>query len=134
MLPLVVVAVVMVTALVTVVTDVGALWLSRRSLQATVDGAALAGARAVDLAAIYAGGSTGDLALDPPAVRVAVRDYTRAIPSVRELAGFRVVSVRVSGAVVTVRANALVRLPFVALVTGRSIVITAEASARTSVG
>ena len=51
MIPLVLGMLLITTLLVTVVTDVGSMWLARRSLQATVDGAALAGSRAVDLAA-----------------------------------------------------------------------------------
>ncbi len=133
-LPLVIGVVVILTALVTVVTDVSVLWLQRRSLQATVDGAALAGAQAVDLRVVYAGGARGDQPLDPRAVRVAVRTYTRAVPSARELDAFRVVSVTVIGPTVTVRAQATARPPFLVFLTGRGVAVVAEASARTSAG
>ena len=49
MIPLVLGFLLVTTMLLTVVTDVGSMWLARRSLQATLDGAALAGSRAVDL-------------------------------------------------------------------------------------
>ena len=133
-LPLVIGVVVLVVSLVTVVTDVSVLWLQRRSLQATVDGAALAGAQAVDLRTVYAGGARGDLPLDPPAVRAAVRAYASAVPSARGLVSFRVTAVRVSGATVTVRAQALARPPFLSWLTGSGVPVVAEAGARTTAG
>ena len=133
-LPLVIGVVILVASLVSVVTDASALWLQRRSLQATVDGAALAGAQAVDLATVYAGGARGDLVLDPGAVRTAVRAYVAAVPSARRLASFRVTSVRVVAATVTVRAQALARPPFLSWVTGGGVRVVAEASARSTVG
>ena len=133
-LPLVIGVVVLVVSLVTVVTDAGVLWLQRRSLQAAVDGAALAGAQAVDLPTVYAGGARGDLPLDPPAVRTAVRAYVAAVPSARRLLSLRVTSVRVSTATVTVRAQALARPPFLSWLTGSGVTVVAEASARTTAG
>ena len=133
-LPLVIGVVVLVVSLVTVVTDAGVLWLQRRSLQATVDGAALAGAQAVDLPTVYAGGARGDLPLDPPAARTAVRAYVAAVPSARRLLSLRVTSVRVSTATVTVRAQALARPPFLSWLTGSGVTVVAEASARTTAG
>ncbi len=131
-LPLVIGAVVVVLTLVTVVTDVSVLWLQRRSLQATVDGAALAGAQAVDLDAVYAGGAHGDLLLDPRAARTAVRGYVRAVPT--SLRSLRVSSVVVTGTTVTVRATALASPPFLAFLTGRGVTVVAEASAVTTAG
>lgn len=133
-LPLVIGVVVLVLSLVTVVTDTSVLWLQRRSLQATVDGAALAGAQAVDLPTVYAGGARGDLLLDPPAARAAVRAYVAAVPSSHRLASFRVTSVRVATATVTVRAQALARPPFLSWLTGSGVTVVAEASARTTAG
>ena len=133
-LPLVIGVVVLVLMLLTVVTDTGVLWLQRRSLQATVDGAALAGAQAVDLAAVYAGGAHGDLRLDPGSARSAVRTYAAAVPSSRLLSSFRVTTIRVSVATVTVRAQAVARPPFLAWLTGRGVTMVAEASARTTTG
>ncbi len=132
-LPLVIGVVVIVMALLTVVTDVSVLFLQRRSLQATVDGAALAGAQAVDLAPVYSGGAHGDLRLDPPAVRAAVRMYVSAVPSVRELVGFRLTALRVDAATVTIRARATARPPFLSFLNGQGVIVVAEASARTSV-
>jgi uncharacterized membrane protein len=131
-LPLVVGVVVIVLALVTVVTDVGVLYLQRRSVQAVVDGAALAGAQAVDLAEVYAGGANGDLVLDPRSARAAAAGYIRAIPS--PPSGLRVTSVRVVTTTVTVRAQAVVSPPFLAFLTGRGVTVVAEASARTTAG
>jgi uncharacterized membrane protein len=129
-LPLIIGSVVVMTMLVTVVTDVSVLWLGRRSLQATVDGAALAGAQAVDLSAVYADQAVGDLALDPRAARTAVRSYTRGLPSAQRLPGFRVTGVTVAATSVQVRAAATLRLPFLSFLTGRGVPVVAEASAR----
>jgi hypothetical protein len=128
-LPLVVGAVVVVLLLVGVVTDTSVLWLQRRALQSTVDGAALAGAQAVDLASVYAGGAHGDLTLAPAAVRRAVRRYLAATPSDDELPRFRLTSTTVDGPVVTVAASSTVTLPFTTLLTGRGVVVRADASA-----
>jgi hypothetical protein len=131
-LPLVIGLVAIVLALVTVVTDVGALWLQRRSLQATVDGAALAGAQAVDLRTVYAGGAHGTLPLDPAASRRAVRSFLAAAPEAKKLNGFRLSSVRLTTGTVQVRATSTARLPFLSAVTGRGITIVAEATASTT--
>lgn len=63
--------------LVAVVTDVTALYLQRRDLVSAADGAALAGAQAVDEATIYTQGlpASGPLPLDEAAARVAVHEY-----------------------------------------------------------
>ena len=131
MIPLVLGMVVITTMLVTVVTDVGSMWLARRSLQATVDGAALAGSRAVDLEAIYAGQSRGRLTLDSPAANQAVRDFVAVSPSVRQLRMFRVTAIRVSGSAITVRAQATIRPPFMSLLSAHDVAIVAQASAET---
>jgi uncharacterized membrane protein len=128
-LPLVVGAVVVVLLLVGVVTDTSVLWLQRRALQSTVDGAALAGAQAVDLASVYAGGAHGDLTLAPAAVRRAVRRYLAATPSDDDLPHFRLTSTTVDGSVVTVAASSTVTLPFTTLLSGRGVVVRADASA-----
>lgn len=133
-LPLVIGVVVIVIALVTVVTDTGVLWLQRRSLQATVDGAALAAAQALDLPKVYAGGASGDLALDETAARSAVRTYVAAIPSAKRLTSFRVTGVRVSGPTVTVLATAVAHPPFTTWLIGSGVTITARASARDTAG
>ena len=63
--------------LVAVVTDVTALYLQRRDLVSAADGAALAGAQAVDEETIYTQGlpASGPLPLDEAAARVAVHEY-----------------------------------------------------------
>lgn len=131
MLPLVIGMVVVATLLVTVVTDLGTMWLARRSLQATVDGAALAGSRSVDLAAIYAGRSRGPLLLDPAAAKSAVHSFVSVAPSARQLRAFNVTSVVIHGSTITVRAQATIRPPFIALLGNSDVRIVAQASAQT---
>jgi uncharacterized membrane protein len=126
MLPLVIGLVVVVVSLIAVVTDAGALWLARRSLQSTVDGAALAGAQGVDLASVYAGGAAGDLELDPARARAGVRTYLRQTPSDQPV---RLTRVAVSTTEVVVDARTTVRLPFTSFVTGRGVPVVAEATA-----
>lgn len=127
-LPLVIGFVVVVLLLVGVVTDTSVLWLRRRAVQSTVDGAALAGAQAVDLGAVYAGGAHGDLPLaSTAAVRRAVRRYLAATPS--DATGFRLTSTTVRGSVVTVEGRSTVSLPFTSLLTGRGVTVRADASA-----
>jgi uncharacterized membrane protein len=133
-LPLVIGVVVVVVMLVTVVTDVSVLWLQRRSLQATVDGAALAGAQAVDLPTVYADGAAGDLRLDPRSARGAVRAYAASVPSSQQLAGFRLTAITLTPTTVTVRAEAVARPPFLSWLTGRGVTVVAQASARTTTG
>jgi uncharacterized membrane protein len=129
-LPLVIGFVVVVLLLVGAVTDASVLWLQRRALQSTVDGAALAGAQAIDLDAVYAGGARGDLALASTAtVRRAVRRYLAATPSDDGLPQFRLTSTTVEGSVVTVAARSTVSLPFTTLLTGRGVAVRADASA-----
>ncbi len=128
-LPLVIGFVVVVLLLVGVVTDTSVLWLQRRALQSTVDGAALAGAQAVDLQAVYAGGAHGDLPLASTAtVRRAVRRYLAATPSDNRLPAFRATTA-VDGPVVTVSGRSTVSLPFTTLLTGRRVTVQADASA-----
>jgi uncharacterized membrane protein len=133
-LPLVLGVVVIVVMLVTVVTDASVLWLQRRSLQATVDGAALAGAQEVDLASVYSGGAHGPLVLDPRAARAAVRAYAAAVPSSRQLSAFRLVAITVTPTTVTVRAQAVARPPFLSWLTGRGVTVVAQAGASSTTG
>jgi uncharacterized membrane protein len=133
-LSLVIGAVVIVLSLVTVVTDVGVLWLQRRSLQATLDGAALAGAQSVDLPTVYAGGANGDLRLNATSARAAVRTYLAAVPSSKQPTSFRVTQVRVVTTTITVRGTAVAHPPFLSWITGSGVTITAQASARTTTG
>ena len=131
MIPLVLGMVLITTLLVTVVTDVATMWLARRSLQATVDGAALAGSRAVDLGAIYAGQSRGPLRLNAAEAHVAVRNYVAVSPSAHALKSFRITSIQVSESTIRVRAQATVRPPFASLLGTHDVVVAAQASALT---
>lgn len=114
---------------VAVVTDAAALFLHRRSLAAAADGAALAGAQGVDLAAVYAGRADGTLPLTSKAVRSRVRAYVSA--SAPDAA--RVLVARTDGTRVRVRLGETVRLPFRSWlpVGDTSVEVVAEAVAET---
>ena len=133
-LPLIIGLVAIVITLVTVVTDVGSLWLQWRALQATADGAALAGAQAVDLRTVYAHGARGVLPLDPASARQSVRAFLAAAPEAKRLNGFRLSSVRLTTGTVQVRVTSTARLPFLSALSGRGITIVAEATASTTTG
>lgn len=134
MIPLALGFLIITTTLLTVVTDVGSMWLARRSLQAAVDGAALAGSREVDLAAIYSGRSRGPLLLDAPAAASAVRRFLAQDPSSHGFRSLHLTQVRVTGSTISVRAQATIAPPFLSLLNSGQVVIAAQASAETVAG
>jgi hypothetical protein len=104
-LPLVLLSFLLAGLLVAAGTAASAAFLAQRDLAGVCDGAALAGAAAVDRTAI--GGSTRALPLHPPAVLAAVEEYrTRAArPGL-------VLAATTDGVTVTVSCHRTVRVPF----------------------
>jgi Flp pilus assembly protein TadG len=101
--------------LVTLVVDVSKVYLDRRSLVAAADGAAITAANQPDLDRVYAG--AGDvLPLSELGTRSAVRQYARDADLTGRFDGFEVVDVHTDGQTVTVRLRAIVRMPFVNLI------------------
>lgn len=93
---------------VAVVVDASVMFLRQRSLQSVADGAALAGAQAIDLEAYYRRGADYRIQLDPQQVQRAVQHYVRnASPS-----GVSLESVELVGRTVIVRMRTEVRPPF----------------------
>jgi Flp pilus assembly protein TadG len=133
---LVVGMVVLLVLLVTVVVDVTALFLARKDLLAAADGAALAGAQAVDAERLYTEGvSPGLLPLDPTEAERAARAYLAEAGVGEGLAGLQV-EVVATGTTVTVRLDGVARLPFVSDVTpgaAAGVRVSASASASTAV-
>lgn len=128
--------VVLLLLLVTVVTDVTRLFLARRDLLSAADGAALAGAQAVDAERLYRDGiGSGALPLDPAAAERAARDYLADVGVADEVTALDV-DVRATATTVTVQLNGTVRLPFVSHVTPGSaggVAVTSTATASTQV-
>jgi uncharacterized membrane protein len=121
--------------LVAVVTDVSALYLERRELIAAVDGAALAGAQAVDEESIYRDGlpPSGPVPLDADAAEQAARDY---LADAGVLSSKTDVTVTASTTTVTVALTSRFDLPVASTVTAGSSGTTpvfASATARTAV-
>jgi len=120
---------------VVVVVDASALFMARRDLLAAADGAALAGAQAVDEAAVYREGVHGSLPLDARRVQLAVDDYLRFSGVSGSVDGLQV-DVTTDGTTVRVELLAVVQLPVVNGVTpgaADGVSVAATASARSAV-
>lgn len=98
--------------LVTVVVNLSKAYLYRRSLVAAVDGAALTAANQPDLDRVYSGAGPV-LPLSEAGARSAVRQYVRDADLAGRFDGFQVVDVSTDGQTVTVSLRAVVRMPFV---------------------
>jgi uncharacterized membrane protein len=126
--------------LVGVVVDASRLYLTRRALAALADGAALAAAHDVDVAAVYRADRAPDvLPLSQGRAAADVAAYVRANAAPAGLGAVRVVSVqvvRVAGTdTVRVHLVAVTGAPLVGVVVGdgRGVTVDVEASARTAV-
>jgi uncharacterized membrane protein len=121
-------------AIVMVVTDVSKVYLAKRALASTADGAALAAAQAIDRGAFYRQGASGELRLDPTAAEAAIRSYAERNNLSARFADltFDQPQVSDSGRTVRVRVHCRVVLPFTGTFTGgtRSIDVDAQASAQ----
>lgn len=108
---------------VVVVVDASAAFLQRRALMSLADGAALAGAQAIDLDHYYAHGATTGTRLTGAGVVSAARAHLAAAdPEVT------IEQIATDGVSVRVRLSMPVRLPF--LGSGRTEVVRAQGSAR----
>ncbi len=122
--------------LVAVVVDVSRLFLTRRALAGAADAAALAGAQAADLPAVYSGeAADGDVPLDPASVDAAVVAYVRSAGLADQLTGLSLVDVQTDGTTVSVTLTARAELPLYSSVTAapEGVPITVTARARCSV-
>ncbi len=90
-----------------VVVDASTVFLARRALQSQADGAALAGAQAIDLEAYYERGAGGRIGIDAAGVRSAVERHVRRDPG-----DARLMSVVLRDDIVLVAMRDRVRPPF----------------------
>ncbi len=118
--------------LVAVVTDASSLYLTRRSLAGSADGAALTAVQELDRVAFYTGPSGEAIPLDPEAAAGAVQDYVTRAGLVERYEAFVVTRVDVGPESVTVSFRCLRRLPFPGIVGGASgaVLVDATATAR----
>ncbi|MEU4195062.1 Tad domain-containing protein [Kribbella sp. NPDC026611] len=95
--------------MIVVVTDISKVFLVRRDLDATADGAVLAAANG--LAAVYAQPAGGNAVLDPDQARRLTADYLNEVAASNRFDGLNW-SADVDGTTVTVRLTSTVELPF----------------------
>lgn len=98
-------------SLIVVVIDVSSVFLARRSLLAACDGAALAGAQALDADHLYRYGAHGRIPIGDHDVDQAVRDYADASFPSEDFPG-QVLSATSDGTRVTVTGHRPVSMPF----------------------
>ena len=114
--------------LVAVVTDASALYLTRRSLAGSADGAALAAVQELDRVALYTGRPGEALPLDPDATLDTVRAYAAAADLESRFDDFEIVGVATDAESVTVTVRASRRLPFLAVFLGAPDGVEIEAT------
>ena len=117
---------------VVVLVDASAAFLQRRQLVALADGAALAGAQAIDLDAYYADGASSATRLEPGLVPVRVRSHL-ARAGADGVDGLTLEAVSSDGREVRVRLSAPLRLPFLASVFDGRVVAQSHARLALSV-
>lgn len=115
--------------LVAVVADASALFLTRRSLAGSADGAAIAAVQQLDREALYTGPPGEALPLDSDRVLDAVRMYVSAAGLDDRYEDFEVVGVRTDAETVSVTFRATRRLPFLGSFVGGADGIEIEATA-----
>lgn len=96
----------------TVLTDASAAFLQRQHLQSLADGAALAGAQAIDLDSYYANGAERSTQLDRYAVQSAVRRHIGGWIPRDEETGLVIERISTDGRRVVVGIRAPLDLPF----------------------
>lgn len=120
---------VVVVSLVAVAVNVTALWVSRAALNSLSDGAALAGAQAVDEASVYTSGLGTPLVLDAVEARRRVRAYIARTGEASGLDSVAIDRITVGRASVEVTLSATAEVPFAGFLPDRAhrLVSTAEA-------
>ncbi len=103
-------------ALVVVAVDASAFFLSRRALASLADGAAVAGTRAENAGALYAGGSRTELPLSVDGVRQEVTRYIADRDAITSYPGLQILDASTDGGTVTVMLSEDKPLPFLPLV------------------
>ena len=120
----------LVVAVTLVMSDVSSLFMRRTALMMVADDAALAGANAIDVGAIYANGVGATLPLDPVLAGELAQASVDAVVDAR-LRDVRLESVRIAGEGVEVVVSAAVPAPMSGVTGNRTMRIRVRASAAT---
>ncbi len=122
--------------LVGVVADLSKVFLAKRALASTADGAAIAAAQAIDLEALYTGSADpGSLPIDGRAAEAAARGHLARDGSAAAYDAFALDRVEATPTQATVEVSARVALIFGAFVSGPDGVrVSASATARSPIG
>lgn len=120
-------------ALTVVLIDISSVFLARRALTGATDGAAIAGAQALDEATFYTAESLDAVPLAAMDAREAVERYTEVEELAERFPGLSPLAVTSDGQSVSVTAMTLVRLPVLGVLAGgwaAGVPVTVTASAR----
>jgi hypothetical protein len=109
----------------TTAVDIASMWVTRSALDAMSDGAALAGAQAIDVSRVYAVGVGDRLRIDPAGARSRVHAYVAAARLQAPDVSIVAIEVRDTSVKVTLKAPS--RLPFGYLLAGESTLVRSAA-------
>ena len=92
--------------------NIATLWTTRTTLNAIADSAALSGARAIDVEAIYRSGQATKISLDAQEAKDRVKRYLKRQEVKTRLQEIQLTGFEVHGAEVTVSLSCIPRMPF----------------------
>lgn len=121
---------ILVMLLVSVSVNIASLWSTKVTLRSIADGAALAGAQAVDESKVYQFGAESSVHLSPSAARMRVAEYVLQPVVKNRVHGLEIVSMKVVGSRVNVVLACQPQLAFGYLLPVRVSKIQASAVAR----
>lgn len=120
---------VIVVMVVATAVNITSLWIARSELNSLSDGAALAGAQAVDTNSVYTDGIAGGVVLNAAEARLRVRAYVSRTDSDSGLSHVAIARISVERTTVTVALTADATVPFPYLLPSRGTRVASTARA-----